>query len=135
MEDATYHSRSNDGKETSFTGSDSHLEHDFEESLDGLDQSPVKYIRLRTLAMGLIVSLGGLIFGYDIGQISGFVQMPDFIARFAGPSGSFSNWKEGLIVGLVNDFRYPHSKSSIDNTLIPVIDWHIVRCRHCWRIR
>lgn len=67
------------------------------------DRKPeaVRILRGRILAMGLIVSLGGLIFGYDTGQISGFVQMDDFKARFAGPDGTFSNSREGLIVGLV----------------------------------
>ena len=66
------------------------------------DQTPIKFFRGRIIAMALIVSMGGLIFGYDTGQISGFVQMQDFKTRFAGPSGEFSNWMEGLIVGLVS---------------------------------
>ena len=81
---------------------DSDVENEINNPLNNLDQEPIRFLRLRILAMALIVSMGGLIFGYDTGQISGFVQMPDFIARFAGPSGSFSNWKEGLIVGLVS---------------------------------
>lgn len=53
--------------------------------------------------MVAIVSLGGLIFGYDIGQISGFVEMPDFKARFADDAGNtFSNVREGTIVGLLS---------------------------------
>jgi SP family sugar:H+ symporter-like MFS transporter len=43
--------------------------------------------------------------GYDTGQISGFLEMPDFLEKFAdrGPDGTlaFSNWKSGLIVALV----------------------------------
>ena len=81
--------------------SDSDVETNLEKPLDAYDQAPVGFLRLRILAMAVIVSMGGLIFGYDTGQISGFVQMPDFIKRFAGPSGSFSNAREGTIVGLV----------------------------------
>jgi hypothetical protein len=55
--------------------------------------------------MGVIVSIGGMIFGYDTGQISGFLEMPNFLENFGdrGPDGqfAFSNWKSGLIVSLV----------------------------------
>ena len=90
------------GQAVSASPADSDIEKDIGKPLSDLDQSPVKFLRLRILAMAVIVSMGGLIFGYDTGQISGFVQMPDFIDRFAGPTGKFSNWKEGLIVGLVS---------------------------------
>ena len=71
-----------------------------------VDSSDLSFVRLRIFAMLMIVSLGGFIFGYDIGQISGFVQMQDFIDRFADKMDagelSFSNTREGTIVGLVS---------------------------------
>jgi SP family sugar:H+ symporter-like MFS transporter len=44
--------------------------------------------------------------GYDTGQISGFLEMPDFLNKFADQTNedgkrAFSNWKSGLIVALV----------------------------------
>jgi hypothetical protein len=48
------------------------------------------------------------IFGYDTGQISGFLEMPDFLEKFADKKDpqtgerSFSEWKSGLIVALVS---------------------------------
>jgi hypothetical protein len=44
--------------------------------------------------------------GYDTGQISGFLEMPDFLEKFADQTDAdgklkFSNWKSGLIVALV----------------------------------
>lgn len=80
--------------------------------------------RVRIIAMGIIVSMGGFIFGYvsqvdawlcyaetnmnaqDTGQISGFLEMPDFLEKFAdetdGQGGlKFSNSRSGLIVALV----------------------------------
>lgn len=61
--------------------------------------------RPRIIAMACIVSMGGFIFGYDTGQISGFLEMPNFLQKFGDPqpdgSLGFSNWKSGLIVALV----------------------------------
>lgn len=39
--------------------------------LDGkeLDEAPIKLLRPRIFIMGMIVSLGGLVFGYDIGLV------------------------------------------------------------------
>jgi SP family sugar:H+ symporter-like MFS transporter len=52
--------------------------------------------------------------GYDTGQISGFLEMPDFLDKFADPMGpngerKFSNWKSGLIVALVC-FSFAYSR-------------------------
>jgi hypothetical protein len=41
------------------------------EAGEQLVDTPVRILRLRIFMMGLIVSIGGLIFGYDTGQISG----------------------------------------------------------------
>ncbi|KAF2090395.1 hexose transporter HXT13 [Saccharata proteae CBS 121410] len=57
-------------------------------------------VPLLAIMLGGIASLGGFMFGYESGQISGFVQMTDFKARFA-EDGVFSNAREGTIVGLL----------------------------------
>lgn len=71
----------------------------------GEDQTPVKLFSLRVFSMIMIVSMGGMIFGYDTGQISGFLEMPDFLARFGNTTTdgkpAFTNVRQGLIVGLV----------------------------------
>ncbi|KAI9934831.1 hypothetical protein AWENTII_005638 [Aspergillus wentii] len=71
-----------------------------------LDDSPVQYLTWRSFILGVLVSMGGFIFGYSTGQISGFTTMPDFKTRFAErqPSGEyvFSNVRNGLIVGLLS---------------------------------
>lgn len=46
-------------------------------------------------------------FGYDTGQISGFLEMPDFLGRFGqnvDGSRDFGNVRKGLIVALVCSF-------------------------------
>jgi len=70
---------------------------------------PVPITR-RTVAMALLVAMGGFIFGYDTGQISGFLEMDVFLERFGEPTTDlvnhpsgfrFTNVRSGLIVGLV----------------------------------
>ncbi|KAI3156190.1 hypothetical protein DTO046C5_7980 [Penicillium roqueforti] len=72
-----------------------------------LDDSPVKYLTWRSFILGLCVSMGGFIFGYSTGQISGFTTMIDFKQRFAEYNAAtgeyaFSNVRNGLIVGLLS---------------------------------
>ncbi|KAI6780694.1 Hexose transporter-like protein [Emericellopsis cladophorae] len=75
-------------------------------SLSGLDYSPLPRVSPRVLGMGVLVSMGGLIFGYDTGQISGFLEMPDFLERFGQLKDDgtlyFSTVRSGLIVALLS---------------------------------
>jgi len=70
-----------------------------------VDDRPVRLLTLRIFAMAMIVSIGGMIFGYDTGQISGFLEMPNFLALFADTTKdgkpAFSNTRSGTIVALV----------------------------------
>ncbi|KAG9810470.1 general substrate transporter, partial [Aureobasidium melanogenum] len=65
------------------------------------DDGPTHIYNFKVIAMVLIVSLGGMIFGFDTGQISGFLEMDDFLRRF-GENGAFSPSREGTIVGLLS---------------------------------
>ncbi|TKA63170.1 hypothetical protein B0A49_07188 [Cryomyces minteri] len=72
------------------------------------DTSPAHIMNLRVLIMLVLVSMGGFIFGYDTGQISGFLEMPDFLRRFSDSTNpktggpGFSNVRSGLIVALLS---------------------------------
>ncbi|KIK54365.1 hypothetical protein GYMLUDRAFT_48737 [Collybiopsis luxurians FD-317 M1] len=66
-----------------------------------------------SVALALLASMGGFIFGYDTGQISDILLMPDFLLRFADcTSGatldnatkacSFTDVRSGLIVSLLS---------------------------------
>ncbi|KAK3064707.1 hypothetical protein LTS18_004708 [Coniosporium uncinatum] len=63
---------------------------------------PVPAGRVPAIAviMGAIASIGGFMFGYESGQISGFLAMSDFLERF-GENGHFSAIRQGTIVGLL----------------------------------
>ncbi|KAI6715078.1 hypothetical protein JHW43_002444 [Diplocarpon mali] len=52
------------------------------------------------ILLGSIASVGGFMFGYESGQISGFLAMTDFLDRF-GENGVFSAARQGTIVGLL----------------------------------
>jgi len=72
------------------------------------DDSPVPILTIRSFIMGVFVSMGGFIFGYDTGQISGFLGMPEFQSRFGQQNSNgdggfhFSNVRSGLIVALLS---------------------------------
>ncbi|KAK5008750.1 hexose transporter hxt5, partial [Cryomyces antarcticus] len=46
--------------------------------------------------LGAIAAIGGFVFGYESGQISGFLAMSDFMERF-GENGAFSALRSGTI--------------------------------------
>ncbi|KFH42250.1 Hexose transporter-like protein [Hapsidospora chrysogenum ATCC 11550] len=75
-------------------------------SLAGLDYSPLPRVTKMSFMMGVLVSMGGLIFGYDTGQISGFLEMVDFLDRFGQTNSEgeryFSTVRSGLIVALLS---------------------------------
>jgi SP family sugar:H+ symporter-like MFS transporter len=68
--------------------------------------TPIPLFTLRSFIMGVFVSMGGFLFGYDTGQISGFLEMENFLQRYGQLNASgtyyFTNVRSGLIVGLVS---------------------------------
>jgi SP family sugar:H+ symporter-like MFS transporter len=64
------------------------------------DVAPKGRVPAIAVILGAVASIGGFMFGYESGQISGFLAMPDFIERF-GENGEFSDVRQGTIVGLL----------------------------------
>jgi len=82
----------------------------------GASRNKIPHVTIRTIVMAILVAMGGFIFGYDTGQISGFLEMRVFLERFGEqtqvsdthPFGYyFTNVRSGLIVGLVCFFGTP----------------------------
>ena len=97
-------------KRISTDGSTTHSEKQMErEKYAGpYDNSKVPLLTIHSFIMGVFVSMGGFIFGYDTGQISGFLGMKEFQERFGQRNGNgdggyhFSNVRSGLIVALLS---------------------------------
>jgi len=84
---------------------------DEENGKKGKKLAKIPNITIRTIIMTILVAMGGFIFGYDTGQISGFLEMEVFLEMFGIPTEVseknkfgfyFTNVRSGLIVGLVS---------------------------------
>ncbi|KAI9646848.1 hexose transporter hxt5 [Ciborinia camelliae] len=64
---------------------------------EALDNLPVTAL---AITLGAVASIGGFMFGYESGQISGFVQMSDFLDRF-GENGVLTAVRQGTIVAIL----------------------------------
>ncbi|KAJ5937768.1 Major facilitator superfamily domain general substrate transporter [Penicillium verhagenii] len=77
-----------------------------EKNAGDLVDTPIPLFTIRSFIMGIFVSMGGFLFGYDTGQISGFLEMPNFLMRYGEPTGNgsyhFTNVRSGLIVALLS---------------------------------
>lgn len=76
-------------KRVSTDGSTTHSEKQMDQQkYNGpYDNSKVPLLTIHSFIMGVFVSMGGFIFGYDTGQISGFLGMPEFQQRFGQKVG------------------------------------------------
>ena len=108
---------------------------------NGVANSKAPSITMRTIIMATLVAMGGFIFGYDTGQISGFLEMRVFLERFGEktavtektPHGYyFTNVRSGLIVALVSCFSFLFSRAR-RLTLIAV-NWYSHRMSDRWTI-
>ncbi|PWY81618.1 monosaccharide transporter [Aspergillus sclerotioniger CBS 115572] len=77
-----------------------------EKSGEVIVDTPIPLLTWRSFLMGIFVSMGGFLFGYDTGQISGFLEMKNFLQRYGEQRSDgtyyFTNARSGLIVGLLS---------------------------------
>ncbi|KAJ5950441.1 uncharacterized protein N7479_008854 [Penicillium vulpinum] len=77
-----------------------------EKGPNDLVDTAVPFLTWRSFIMCILVSMGGFLFGYDTGQISGFLEMKDFLHRYGELQSDgtyhFSNVRSGLIVALLS---------------------------------
>lgn len=68
------------------------------------DDSPRPFLTPATIMMTILVSFGGICFGYDTGQISGFLQMDNFRYQFADDRETLtlSDIRTGLLVATLS---------------------------------
>ncbi|KAL1999756.1 hypothetical protein VTN02DRAFT_4073 [Thermoascus thermophilus] len=82
------------------------LDADREKHAGPYEDTPIPMLTWRTLLMGAFVSIGGIVFGYDTGQISGFLEMTNYKERYGQRHSDgtyyFSNVRSGLIVALLS---------------------------------
>ncbi|KAH6611541.1 mfs monosaccharide transporter [Trichoderma cornu-damae] len=75
-------------------------------SSDGSEIRSEEKVTVLACALGAVASIGGFIFGYISGQISGFFLMEDYASRFGSlqsdGSYTFSAARQGTIVGLLS---------------------------------
>ncbi|KAI1940582.1 hexose transporter hxt5 [Ophidiomyces ophidiicola] len=96
------------GRNETVSGSEKNLSGQHSESHAGdFVQTPIRWVTWHSMIMGLFVSMGGFLFGYDTGQISGILAMKDFLRRFgdkdkSGDGYHFTNVRSGLIVALLS---------------------------------
>ncbi|KAI1837261.1 hypothetical protein DTO006G1_2404 [Penicillium roqueforti] len=86
---------------------DSHIPANEQENGPGdVVDTPIPLLTWRSFIMGILVSMGGFLFGYDTGQISGFLEMKDFLERYGEIQSDgtyhFTNVRSGLIVALLS---------------------------------
>jgi SP family sugar:H+ symporter-like MFS transporter len=89
--------------------SDTHSQTPIADDAGQLVNTKIPLLTWRSFIMGVFVSMGGFLFGYDTGQISGFLEMKNFLQRYGQTKADgtlyFSNVRSGLIVALVCLFR------------------------------
>ncbi|KUI58923.1 High-affinity glucose transporter ght2 [Cytospora mali] len=82
-----------------------HTEKDHVAHHDNGDWPAPKILNFRVIIMGLLVSLGGFIFGWEGGAISGYTQMNNFRDRFGDVVQNdvlkLGNVRQGLMVGML----------------------------------
>lgn len=73
---------------------------------DPYSYEPLKRFSWPVVQMAILISMGGFVFGFDTGQISGFLAQQDFLKRFGQRHSDgtyyFSNVRSGLVVSLVS---------------------------------